>query len=51
MMLLSEMIWLLFIDDPSNVIWNLPGLAAILLIQNQFKPIYVLSDNFQCASW
>ena len=51
MMLLSYMIWLLFIDDPSNIIWNLPGLAATLLIRNQFKIIYVSFDSFRCATW
>ena len=29
-------VMLLFIDDPRNFIWNLPGLATILLIRNQF---------------
>ena len=44
-MLLSDMIWLLFIDDAGNLkIYH--GLATILLIRNQFGTICVSSDNF-----
>ena len=32
-----NMMLLLFIDNPINVIWNLPGLATILLIR---KPVW-----------
>ena len=41
---------LLFIDDLTNIIRNLAGLATVLLIQKQFRRMCVSLDNFRYAS-
>ena len=41
-----NMMLLLFIDDLIDIIRNVSGLTAMLLILNQFGPICTSSDNF-----
>ena len=46
----ANVILLLLIFDPRNIISNLPGFATIVLTLNQFKTICVSLDNLWAAT-